>query len=282
VILPAARDENRIDWFRCLPFFAMHALCFGVIIVGASAAAVWTAVALYAIRMFAITAFYHRYFSHRAFRVSRPVQFLMAFLGTTAAQRGPIWWAAHHRHHHAHSDREGDMHSPRREGLWWSHMGWFMTPAGFRTKTRLVKDWLEYPEIRFIDRFDWIGPALLGVGLYVFGGWQMFAWGFGISTVALYHGTYTINSVAHRFGARRYATRDDSRNNLLLALLTLGEGWHNNHHHYPSAARQGFFWWEIDLTYYALRALAAVGIVRNLRPVTERARTRNLVKGAAG
>jgi stearoyl-CoA desaturase (delta-9 desaturase) len=281
MILPAARDEHRIDWVRCLPFLAMHALCFGVIFVGASAAAVWTAVALYVVRMFAITAFYHRYFSHRTYRVSRPVQFLMAFLGTTAVQRGPIWWAAHHRNHHAHADREGDMHSPAREGFWWSHMGWFMTPEGYRTKSRFVKDLLKYPEIRFIDRFDWIGPLLLGVTLYVVGGWQLFVWGFGISTVALYHGTYAINSVAHRFGFRRYATRDDSRNNLILALITLGEGWHNNHHHCPSAARQGFFWWEIDPTYYVLRALAAVGIVRDLRPVTARARSRNRLRGAA-
>ena len=171
------------------------------------------------------------------------------------------------------------MHSPQQRGFWWSHMGWFMTPAGLRTKTRLVGDLLEYPEIRFIDRFDWIGPLLLGVGLLLAGGWEFFVWGFGVSTVVLCHGTYTINFLAHRFGRRRYATKDDSRNNLLLALLTLGEGWHNNRHHYPSAARQGFFRWEIDLTHHALRTLAAIGLVRDLRPVAERARGRNLLKG---
>jgi len=286
MILPATvRNEERIDWIRCLPFFALHALALSAIFVGVSPVAAIAAVILYLVRMFAVTAFYHRYFSHRSYRVSRPVQFLMALFGTTAVQRGPIWWAAHHRHHHAHSDRESDAHSPAQRGFWWSHMGWFMTPAGFRTRTRLVGDWMRYPELRFVDRFDWIGPLLLGIGLYVAGegmrgigtsGIEMLVWGLGVSTVALYHATYTINSLAHRWGRRRYATKDDSRNNLVLALLTLGEGWHNNHHHYPSAARQGFFWWDVDLTYYALRILSVLGVVRDIRPVSERVRKRNL------
>ena len=103
-------------------------------------------------------------------------------------------------------------------------------------------------------------------------GLQLVVWGFCISTVALWHSTFTINSLAHRFGTRRYATRDDSRNNFWLALLTFGEGWHNNHHHFPVAARQGFYWWEIDIAYYGLRALAAAGIIWDLRAVPAHAR----------
>jgi len=248
--------------------------------VGVSGCAVAVAVALYLARMFAITAFYHRYFSHRAFRCSRGAQFAFALLGATAAQRGPLWWASHHRHHHAHSDRPKDSHSAREHGFLRSHLGWFLSHENFRARASLVPDLARYPELRWLDRFDMALPALLAAALYALGAWleraapalgtsgaQLLVWGLCVSTVALYHATFTINSLAHRFGARRYATRDDSRNNLWLALLTFGEGWHNNHHHFPGAARQGFYWWEIDVTYYGLRVLAALGIVRDLRAV---------------
>jgi len=278
--IPAAEGDRRIDWPRIAPFVALHIACLGVFAVGWSPVAVATAVALYAVRLFAITGFYHRYFSHRAFRASRTTQFLFAVLGASAAQRGPLWWAAHHRHHHAHADGPLDPHSARRYGFLWSHVGWFLTRESFRTRLGRVPDLARYPELRFLDRYDALVPLLLAALLYASGewladtapeletnGWQMLVWGFAISTVALYHATFTINSLAHRFGTRRYATRDDSRNNLWLALLTFGEGWHNNHHHYPGAARQGFRWWEIDLTYYVLRLLALTGLVRELRPV---------------
>jgi stearoyl-CoA desaturase (delta-9 desaturase) len=229
--------------------------------------------------MFAITAFYHRYFSHRSFRTSRAAQFVFALLGAAAVQRGPLWWASQHRHHHAYADQETDIHSPR-HGFFWSHVGWFLTRANFRTREKLVRDLARYPELRWLDRYDVAVPTLLGVLLYALGAWleqtapqlgtsgvQLFVWGFCISTVALYHATFAINSLAHRFGTRRYATRDDSRNNFWLALLTFGEGWHNNHHRFPAAARQGFRWWEIDLSYYGLRLLAAFGVIWDLRPV---------------
>jgi len=275
----AGRSDG-IDWLRIVPFVLMHVACLAVFWVGTSAVAVSVAVALYVVRMFAITGFYHRYFSHRSFKTSRTGQFLFAVLGASAVQRGPIWWAAHHRHHHAHSDQEGDVHSPVRSGLLWSHMGWFLSRRHFTPDLARVRDLLRFPELRLVDRFDILVPfvlawALLGLGALLgrvapelgTNGWQMLVWGFCISTVACYHATYTINSLAHRFGQRRYATSDDSRNNPWLALVTLGEGWHNNHHHYPAAARQGFYWWEIDLTYYGLKLLAALGLVRDLKPV---------------
>lgn len=281
------RAANRVDWARVIPFVVLHVMCLGVIYVGWSWAAVTVAAILYAVRMFAITGFYHRYFSHRAFKTSRACQFVFAVLGASAVQRGPLWWAAHHRNHHRYSDRPEDVHSPQQHGLVWSHMGWFTTPSNFATRLNLVRDLRRYPELRFLDRFDALVPVLLGLGLYGLGatlavaapawgtdGPQMLIWGFFISTVVLFHGTNTINSLAHRVGTRRYDTHDKSRNNLLLALITMGEGWHNNHHHYPASARQGFYWWEIDVTYYGLLLLSWLGLVWNLKPVPAHVRDR--------
>ncbi len=269
---------RRIDWPRVVPFIALHVACLAVVFTGTSATAVLVAVALYAARMFAITGFYHRYFSHCAFRTSRAAQFAFALLGAASVQRGPLWWASHHRHHHAHSDQPDDAHSAHQHGFLWSHVGWFLTRESFAARTSLVPDLTRFPELRFLDRFDLVVPlALLGIlygageGLAAFApdlgtnGLQLVAWGFCVSTVVLYHATFTTNSLAHRFGSRRYATRDHSRNNPLLALLTFGEGWHNNHHHFPGSARQGFYWWEIDLTYYGLRALARLGVIWDLK-----------------
>ena len=272
--------QDRIDWIRVLPFLGMHVACIGVIWVGFSWFALWTALALYVMRMFAITAFYHRYFSHKAFRTSRVVQFFFALIGASSVQRGPLWWAAHHRNHHRHSDTELDMHSPVTRGFFWSHMGWFMTPRGFPTDHAVIPDLLKFPELRWLDRFDLAMPVALAVALFFSGsllhayapglgtsGPQLLVWGFFVSTVVLFHCTVTINSLSHRWGTRRFATRDESRNNWLLAIITFGEGWHNNHHHFPGSARQGFSWWEYDFTYYGLRLLAALGLVWDLRPV---------------
>jgi len=282
---PARDDGERIDVPRLLPFIAIHLGCLGVLWVGVSATAVLAAAALYALRMFAITAFYHRYFSHNAFRTSRAAQFVFALLGAAAAQRGPLWWASHHRHHHVHADQHEDSHSALRHGLWRSHVGWFMSRAHFAPRGALVTALARYPELRFLDRWDVAVPLALCALLYAAGAWaeayapalgtsgaQLVVWGFCISTVLLYHATFSINSLAHRHGSRRYATRDASRNNAWLALLTFGEGWHNNHHHYPAAARQGFFWWEIDITYYGLKLLQMLRIVWDVREVPAAAR----------
>ncbi len=277
---PDPAEARRIDWARALPFLGMHLACLGVLWVGVSWTAVLVAALLYAVRMFAITAFYHRYFSHRTFRTSRPVQFLFAAIGAASVQRGPLWWAAHHRNHHRHADRPEDLHSPHAHGFWRSHVGWFLTREGFRTDWARIPDLARYPELRWLDRFDTVVPLLLAVALFALGellarvapalgtdGWQLLVWGFFVSTVVLFHATFTINSLAHRFGRRRFPTRDDSRNNLWLALLTFGEGWHNNHHFFPGTARQGFHWWEIDPTWYGLRLMAALGLVHDLKPV---------------
>ena len=278
-----AASADRIDWLRAAPFIGLHAGCLAVIWTGVSGTALAVAGALYAVRMFALTGFYHRGFSHRTFRASRPVQLLFAIIGAACVQRGPLWWAAHHRNHHRDADTPLDPHSPRVHGFLWSHMGWFLTRRAFRTDFKRVPDLARYPELRWLDRYDIAVPALLAAALLALGaalhrlaprlgadGPQLLVWGFCISTVALFHATVTINSLAHRWGSRRFATRDDSRNNLLLALLTFGEGWHNNHHRYPGTARQGFRWWEIDLTWYGLRLLAALGLISGLKPLPVR------------
>lgn len=277
------RTADRIDWLRAAPFVLLHLGCVAVLWTGVSVAALAVAGMAYAVRMFALTAFYHRGFSHRTFRASRAMQFVFAAMGAACVQRGPLWWAAHHRNHHRAADTMRDPHSPGVHGFFWSHIGWFLTPRAFRTDLARVPDLAKYPELCWLDRYDIVVPVLLAAGLYVLGallqrtepqlhttGPQMLVWGFAVSTVVLFHATVTINSLAHRYGSRRFATPDDSRNNLWLALLTFGEGWHNDHHRFPGCARQGFFWWEIDVTWYGLRLMAWLGLVHGLKPLPAR------------
>jgi stearoyl-CoA desaturase (delta-9 desaturase) len=228
----------------------------------------------YLVRMFGITAGYHRYFSHRTFKTSRWFQFVLAALGCSALQKGPLWWAGHHREHHIHSDTDDDPHSPRTRSFWWSHVGWILSENFNHTSWYIVRDWARYPELRWLNRNHWIPGILLGIACFLIDGWAGVVWGLVISTVLLYHAVFTVNSLCHRFGKRRFNTEDHSRNNALVAMLTLGEGWHNNHHHYQSAANQGFVWWEIDITYYVLQLLGCVGLVWKIRSYPHRHRRR--------
>lgn len=277
---PESANASSIDWWRVIPFIALHLAMLAVLWVGVSMFAVFFAMLMYVLRMFAITGFYHRYFAHKTFQTSRMWQFVFALIGASAVQRGPLWWAAHHRMHHVHSDQEHDIHSPHQHGFVWSHLGWFLSHANFATRHDRVKELCRFPELRWLDRYDSVIPLIFALSIYALGsllenyapglhtnGWQLLVWGFVISTIALYHATFCVNSLAHVWGSRRYATRDHSRNNWLIALITLGEGWHNNHHYYPGSARQGFYWWELDLTYYGLRLLAAVGVIRHLKNI---------------
>jgi stearoyl-CoA desaturase (delta-9 desaturase) len=259
-------DLDRPSWLASIPFLAAHLVALATPVL-APFEWRWLALAavVYAVRMFAVTAGYHRYFSHRAYRTSRAFQLLLAVVGASAGQKGPLWWAAHHRDHHRFSDGPEDVHSPLVRGFWWSHVGWILARRYDGTRLERVKDLACYPELRFVDRAPHLFPVALAAGLFAAGGLPALLWGFFVSTVALWHATFTINSVAHVIGRRRYETGDGSRNSLALALLTLGEGWHNNHHFWPSAANQGFFWFEVDVTYAVLRVLAALRIVRDLR-----------------
>jgi stearoyl-CoA desaturase (Delta-9 desaturase) len=280
----AARNgPDKVDWIRFSPFILLHVGCLGIIWVGASPFAVAVALVLYVARMLAVTSVYHRYFSHKTYHTSRAGQFLLALWGATAVQRGPLWWAYHHRHHHAHSDQPEDAHSPRLRGFVWSHIGWITSRRNFPTDYDQVRDLAKYPELVFLNRYDSLVPALLAAGLFGLGWvlrayapglhtgpWQLFVWGFCVSTTLLFHATSCINSLAHVFGRRRFQTDDDSRNSLILAFITLGEGWHNNHHRYQASVRQGFYWWEIDPTYYLLRVLSWTGIIWGLKGVPQR------------
>jgi stearoyl-CoA desaturase (delta-9 desaturase) len=259
-------------------FWAIHAACLLAPLTGTSRVALVACACTYAMQLFGVTAGYHRYFAHRSYRTSRPVQLVLAVLGASAVQQGPLWWAGHHRHHHRHADTPDDVHSPRAAGLWWAHLGWVTSGRHLATRTEAVRDLARFPELRFLDRHIAIVPATLAAVLLAAGAVlrrrapalgtspaQMLVWGFAVATTLSYHATFAINSLAHVVGRRRFATADDSRNSLLLALLTFGEGWHNNHHRCPASERQGFYWWEVDLTHAILRALAAAGVVWDLR-----------------
>ena len=246
-------------------FVAAHLVCVAAIWTGVSVADLVLCFALYGIRMFAVTAGYHRYFAHRTYKMGRVMQTVMAFLAETSAQRGVLWWASHHRHHHSHSDREDDVHSPRQRGFFWSHVGWVLSSEYADTDWDKIKDMAKYPELRWLNKHDTLPPVILAIVCFLIGGWSGLIVGFFWSTVLLWHGTFTINSFSHIIGRQRFATGDDSRNNWFLALITLGEGWHNNHHYCPSSASQGMFWWEVDISYYLLRALSAVGLVSDLK-----------------
>jgi len=152
-------------------------------------------------------------------------------------------------------------------GFWWAHHGWILSRDLEGTDQNRIKDFASLPELRWLDRWWWTPVVVVALATFAVGGWFALVWGFALSTVLCWHGTFTINSLSHIWGARRYATDDDSRNNFVLAVITMGEGWHNNHHHYQVSARQGFYWWEIDMSYYVLRGLSAVGLIWDLHGV---------------
>jgi stearoyl-CoA desaturase (delta-9 desaturase) len=250
----------------------------GAVFVGWSRAALLVGAVSYLARAFGITAFYHRCFAHRSFRVPRAVQLVGAVLGAAAAQRGPLWWVSHHRRHHRFTDRPGDPHSPVVDGFWHSHVLWIFDPDNASTELERVGDLARFPELRFLDRFEYVVPAAMAAASFLLGlllshvapslgtsGMQMVVWGFVVPTIALYHSTFAVNSLAHRFGRRRFETPDASRNNWLIAVLVLGEGWHNNHHRFPNSARQGIGPFELDPTWWGIRALAALGLASGLR-----------------
>jgi stearoyl-CoA desaturase (Delta-9 desaturase) len=256
-------DED-IAYPSSIGFLLIHIACLAAIWTGVTWRAVVLALMLYGLRIFAIGAGYHRYFAHRAFSTSRICQFALAFLAQTSAQRGILWWAAHHRRHHRYSDTADDVHSPVQRGFLYAHLGWIFVPRNDATDYTAVRDLARYKELIWLDRHPYLPAALLAGATWLIAGWPGLAIGFCWSTVALWHATFCINSLAHVVGHQRYVTGDQSRNNWLLALLTMGEGWHNNHHAYQASARQGFRWSEYDPTYYILRVLSWLGIVWDL------------------
>ena len=237
----------------------------------------WAYIALWAashfIRAIGLTLAFHRYFAHRSFQMNRIARFVWAFIGTAAMQKGPLWWAGHHINHHRYADRDGDPHSPAISGFYYAHIGWFLHDSKYdrlESGNPVVRDFSKEPEIAWLERFYWAPPLSLAVALFLVGGVPLVLWGFALPTMTLAHATFAINTVNHLWGARRFDTRDDSRNNPVTAFFAAGEGWHNNHHRYQRAARNGFYWWEFDVTWYVIRTMAAVGLAWNVQPVPAR------------
>jgi len=265
----AEEFHDDIIYPASIPFLVVHLAAFAAIWTGVTVGAVLLCIGLYAIRMIIVTAAYHRYFSHRSFRTSRVGQFVLAFLAQTSLQRGVIWWAAIHRHHHKHSDTELDVHSPVHRSFLYSHVGWIFSNRDDTPDYSTVQDLTAFPELRFLERFHHLPWVVVALIVFALGGWMALVVGWVWSTILLYHGSFSINSLAHVHGKQRYVTGDDSRNNWWLAILTMGEGWHNNHHAYQSSTRQGFRWYEWDPTYYTLKALSWLGVVWDLRAPPE-------------
>ena len=265
--LPLPPPSRGYDWLPFTPFLLLHVAVFGALWTGTSWVDLVACAVLYFVRMFAVTGVYHRYFSHRTYKTSRWFQFVLAFLAQTSSQKGALWWAAHHRDHHKYSDLPWDVHSPIQKGFWYSHVLWLVDRGTEVTDYKRIKDFAKYPELVWLNKYWLVPPVALGVATWWLLGWSGLLIGFFLSTVLLWHGTFLVNSLAHVLGGRRFPTADTSRNNWWIALLTLGEGWHNNHHHYMGSARQGFYWWEIDVTYYILKALSWCGLIWDLRPV---------------
>jgi stearoyl-CoA desaturase (delta-9 desaturase) len=294
VLKPEARRKPILK--QEIAFLIIHLIPLAAIWTGATLFDWMVCIFLYVFRMFWVTGGYHRYFAHKSYKTSRWFQFVIAFMAQTSAQKGALWWAAHHRHHHRHSDTPADPHSMKIYGFWYSHVGWIVGPDFKETDFKTIGDYAKYPELVWLNKHYLVAPTMLAIfvtalGAYVNGGSVLLMFtsaglstlfiGFFLSTVFLYHGTFSINSIMHKFGTQRYESNDESKNSLWLALLTLGEGWHNNHHYYEVASRQGFFWWEIDITYYILRGLAAVGLIWDLKSVPEHIKKSKNKKHAA-
>lgn len=259
------KSISQRDFVKALPFFLIHLSCFAAFLVGVDALSVALCVGFFLIRKFGITAGYHRLLAHCSFKTSRVFQFLLAWAGCSATQKGPLWWSGHHRWHHQYSDTPKDLHSPLRDGFWWAHVGWFLSGKHEATNFKIIPDFAKFPELRWLNRNYIIPPLVLVALCYFLHGWRGVIWGYAISTTILWHTTFFINSACHVFGKRRFPTHDTSRNSFWLAMVTLGEGWHNNHHYFPSSENQGFYWWELDVTHLGLMFFKRLGLVWDVR-----------------
>jgi stearoyl-CoA desaturase (delta-9 desaturase) len=267
------------SFLRKTAFLGFHCLSLLALYTGVSAGSAIFCFIMCFMMMFGVTAGYHRYLSHRTFKTSRLFQAILALMGTLSLQKGNLWWAANHRDHHRYSDEKEDIHSPIQKGFWWSHIGWILSTDHEHTRWEKIKDFAKFPELVWLNTY-WLGVyiamcviVLLTLGL------QYLVWGCFIATLISMHITFSVNSLLHLWGRRTYKTADQSRNNYFLAILTLGEGFHNNHHYYPASAAQGFHWWQIDITYYILWMLQKVGIVWGLRKPSQQVKDGYLRKG---
>ena len=264
-------DDEKIVWQDTPLFIFMHTVALYTLLFHFEWKWVGLAVASYYLRMFALSAGFHRYFSHRSFKTSRPFAFLLAFLGESTLQKGVLWWASHHRHHHRYSDQPEDCHSPLYKGFFWAHLGWILCEKYKPINKRYIRDFMAHPELVWLNDNTWLPLTVYISTLIYFFGLEGFLWGFVVSTVFLWHGTFSVNSLVHVWGTQPYQAGDNSRNNWVAAIFAMGDGWHNNHHYYPISVRHGFQKWEIDFSYYILCLLERLGIVWDLkRPAPSR------------
>ena len=233
--------------------------------------AVITAVVLYWIAgSLGIGMGYHRLITHRGYKVPKVVEYFLVTCGTMSLQGGPIEWVTTHRIHHAHTDRAGDPHTPR-DGGWWAHIGWILWGTAQNHSAsaiaRYAPDLTKDRYYRWLSRFYFVPLLVVGVMLFIFGGWGVLLWGVFLRLTLELHATWLVNSATHLWGRTRFETGDDSRNSWWVALLTFGEGWHNNHHAYPTSARHGLRWYEIDLNWLGIRALQLLGLAHGIKRV---------------
>jgi fatty-acid desaturase len=216
---------------------------------------------------------YHRLLTHRGYAVPKWLEYAITTGATLALQGGPIYWVAVHRMHHKYTDKSGDPHSPR-DGRWWSHMGWILNGT-LRNESAVLKQYA--PDLArdryylWLNKYHWLPLVLLGAVLFAFGGWSWLLWGTVLPVTIGFHVTWMVNSITHIWGGQRFSTGDDSRNNLIVAILTGGEGWHNNHHAFPVSARHGLAWYEIDVNYYGIWILKRLGLARNVKTASVKA-----------
>ena len=255
-------------WYRVLrvglslsPLVAVHLALFAAPFLSFSWLSVLLIVLVTRFSGFGVTVGLHRYFAHRSFKTSRWFQFLLAAAGCTALQKGPLWWVVHHRLHHQKSDEPGDPHSPVVDGFWYGHVGWLFARDLMHPDHDTVRDLTKYPELVWLDSL-WMIPGVLLAGLcYLIDGWSGVVFGFCLSVVFIFQVTFAINSVGHLWGRQRFDTGEGSRNNFVLGILAMGEGWHNNHHRAPSSASHGFAWYELDMSFRFICALRKLGVV---------------------
>ena len=254
-----------------VPLVGVHLALVGLFFVPVT----WTAVILFIvvtrISGTGITVGFHRYLAHHAFKTSRWFQFALTAAGCVAMQKGPLWWCVFHREHHKHSDEPGDVHSPVLDGFWYAHFGWLVTQDLSQPNHDNVRDLARFPELVWLDRLWMVPGILVATACYLIDGRSGLLWGFCLGTAVVFQVTFLVNSAGHLWGSQRFDTGDGSRNNFVIGVLAMGEGWHNNHHRAPTSARHGFAKYEVDLAYLIIKTFRALGLVWGVRQPPEAA-----------
>jgi stearoyl-CoA desaturase (Delta-9 desaturase) len=261
-------ENKKPNWAIISVLVVLHAGAFAALFMFSWRAFIVSVLLYWASVGLGISMGYHRLHTHRSYKLPRALEYFLALCGTLSLEGGPIFWVATHRIHHQYSDKPGDPHSPR-DGAWWSHIGWLLTGESKHNNTKLMSKYApDLAKDRFyttLNTYHWVPILVVSALLLIFGGLPMLLWATCMRLTFGLHATWTVNSITHMWGSRRFHTRDDSRNNVLIALLTFGEGWHNNHHAHPTSARHGLAWYEIDFSWIQISILKAFGIATGVK-----------------